>query len=421
MLILLKMPIFYITRDIERALGTNLNIPNYYIISNYSQYGKSLAKKYKNIVLIKEKRILDTWELMNSLKVKQYIKNTTQKPNILVFKNTSQIEKICQKNNWNLLNPPSKLTNEIEQKISQVKWAGSLKKYFPNYEIKKCKDTKWNGEKIIIQFNQSHTGSGTILIKNKKQLDEIKQKFPERLIRTAKYIKGPLFTNNNIIWNKKIIIGNISYQITGLKPFTDVKFATIGNDWALPHKILSKKQLNQFYKIAQDVGEKMKKSAWQGAFGIDVVMDEKTKKMYLVEINARQSASVSFESELQNNIIKLQKIQNYEMTIFQAHLASLLGIKYNKEKLIKITNGAQIIYRVNNNKPNNKLIRNSKQQLINNKKILEKNELKIILYNNTKPNSDLLRIQSKIGIMNQHNKFNKIGLKIKTILKIKIL
>jgi hypothetical protein len=327
-------------------------------------------------------------------------------PDILVFKNTSRIEKICHENNWNLLNPSSKLADEIEQKISQIKWAGSLKKYFPDYQIKQCKDIVWNGKKIIIQFNQSHTGSGTILIKSKKQLEELKLKFPKRLARTAKYIIGPLFTNNNIVWKNKVLLGNINYQITGLKHFTDVKFATIGNDWALPHKILNEKQILQYKKITLEVGKKMRKSGWKGVFGIDVVMDEKNGKMYLLEINARQPASTTYESELQSYNIGHVAHNKKMFTTFQAHLASLLKLKYNNEKLIEIKNGAQIIYRVKNEelRIKNYVLRE-----------IKKYKFKAIQYNNTKPNSDLLRIQSKDGIMSKHNTFNKIGKKIKSL------
>ena len=317
-------PVFYVTRDIERALGLNLSISNYYIISNYTEYGKSLAKKYKNILLIKEEKMLDTWELLKHSKVKKNINHLSSprrrgsswlahnrldprlrgddrrhSPDILVFKNTSQIEKICHENNWNLLNPATKLSNEIEEKISQIKWLGSLKKYLPKYQIKKCGKIKWGGKKFVLQFNHSHTGSGTLLIENENQLNEIKNKFPLREARVADYIDGPLFTNNNIVWEKQILFGNINYQITGLKPFTDLRFATIGNDWTLPNKILSAEQIKKYKKIANDVGQRMKKFGWKGLFGIDVVIDKKTGRLYLLEINARQPASASFESGLQ--------------------------------------------------------------------------------------------------------------------------
>ena len=59
-------PIVYITRDIERALGLELDIPGYYIISNNTEFAKSVAKDRTNILLIEEEKLLDTWQLMEN-------------------------------------------------------------------------------------------------------------------------------------------------------------------------------------------------------------------------------------------------------------------------------------------------------------------------------------------------------------------
>ncbi len=404
-----KQPVIYVSRDIERALGFDLDTQGYFIISNYTDFAKQTAKNKKNILLVKDKKMLDTWELLQHPKTKLFVNSPLIRGGrggvgILVFKNTLQIEKICAENGWKLLNPPAELSNKVEEKISQIEWLGPLKKYLPSYEVQKCRDVKFTKKPFILQFNRSHTGSGTILIESKKQLDEIKKIFPEREARIARYIEGPLFTNNNIVSKNKILIGNISYQITGLKPFTDRNFATVGNDWALPHKILSKKQILQYKKIAYDVGKRLQKDGWRGLFGIDVVVNEKTGKLYLLEINCRQPASAVYESQLQ---LKAKSYKLKALTVFEAHLMALLGKDLKKYNLIKIKDGAQIISRITKH-----VSHNTKQQIKN----LQMLGFKTISYNNTEPNSDLLRIQSKCGITKKHNEFNKTGEKIVKIL-----
>lgn len=434
--------IIYVTRDIERALGLalseteglSLDIQGYFIISNSTPFAKSVSKGHKNVLLIKERELLDTWELLKHPKVRRFISSTAnpsltlpeeglkspplrgvspstraqaegggvRRPNIMVFKNTIQIEKTCRENGWKLLNAPAELSNKVEEKISQIKWLGTLKKYLPPYKVDECKNFKFNDKSFVLQFNRSHTGSGTILISNEKQLMELKKIFPEREARIAPYIDGPLFTNNNVVGNTRILLGNISYQITGLKPFTDLPFSTIGNDWALPHKYLSKKQITQYKKIATDVGLKLKKSGWKGLFGIDVVVNEKTGKLYLLEINCRQPASTTYESQLQQ--FKDTKRQGYNVTTFEAHLMALTGIDLKGKELIQIEDGAQVILR--NKKTKIQGYKNTRIQLF------KKNQFNVIGYNNTEPNSDLLRIQSKVGIMKENNKFNNIGKKI---------
>jgi len=401
-------PVVYITRDIERAIGLNLNTPGYYIISNYSESYKTVDNS--NVLLIKEDKQLDTWELLKNPEVKDFI-NNLEKANLAVFKPTKQIERICEENNWNLLNPSAELSDKIEEKISQLEWLGDLKKYLPGYSVQLCKDIEWKEEKFILQFNRSHTGSGTMLIESNEQLDEIKNKFPERKARLARYIDGPLFNNNNVVTKNKVLIGNINYQITGLEPFTDRPFASIGNDWGFPHKYLSPEQIEQYKKIVNDIGDKLRNDGWKGLFGVDIVVEESTGKLYLVEINARQPASTTFESQLQTNTHNLQpkadqpwaeKPKTY-LTTFEAHLASLLDIDLSDHELIKIKDGAQIISRITDH------VTHIDPETIQH---LEKENFILTKYDNTKHGSDLLRIQSKKSIIESHNKFNELGEKI---------
>ena len=49
----------------------------------------------------------------------------------------------------------------------------------------------------------------------------------------------------------QIAIGNPSYQITGMPPLTDSPFATVGNDWSLPHTLLNERHLAEFRDIAE--------------------------------------------------------------------------------------------------------------------------------------------------------------------------
>jgi len=277
-----KKRLFYVCRDVERAAaGLLLDLPNFYIITNDGAYARELAKGVKDckIVRLKNKEQLDTFQLLINQSTNKLIHRGDL---VMVFKPTKQIEEICKENGWKLLNPSAQLANRVEEKISQVTWLGSLKKYLPDYKIAECGKIKWPGEKFVLQFNHSHTGSGTILVNSPKQLAEIQKQFPRRPARYARYIAGPLFTNNNIVWNNKILLGNISYQITGLKPFTDNKFATIGNDWAVTTRILNAKQIKQYHAIAIAVGKRLAKSGWKGLFGIDVIVDEKSGRLYLL-------------------------------------------------------------------------------------------------------------------------------------------
>jgi len=216
-----------------------------------------------------------------------------------------------------------------------------------------------------------------------------------------------LYTNNNCVFEDRIAIGNISYQITGLLPFTDREFATIGNDWSLSKNLMTKDQKSKYIEIVKMVGKKLRKDGWIGLFGIDTIVDNSTGKLYLLEINCRQPSSTSFEAKLQK--IKNKNLKNANYTIFEAHLSSLLGINFDDGELIDNIEGAQIIYR---NKKNKSLTLDQKNYADS----LEEEGFNVIIYQNTKPGSDLLRIQSTEGIMANQNEFNENGKKILNIL-----
>jgi len=160
------------------------------------------------------------------------------------------------------------------------------------------------------------------------------------------YIDGPTLTSNIVVAPKEIIYGAISYQITGLKPFTDNDFsATIGNDFAFASSLLSEQAKKQYTDIAKQVAEKMRKAEWKGAFGIDCMWSTAEEKMYLLEINAREPASLSFESLLQQSI-------GDSPTIMDWHIAALLGESPEQAPAI-INNGAQLVLRAQTTLPNN--------------------------------------------------------------------
>ncbi len=393
---MLETPTVYITRDIERATAS-LHQKNYYIITNSTPFAKSLSNLTPNIVLVSKSRPLDTHELLEQTKVKKII-NSLSNPSLVVFKNTTLIEKICKDNKWRLLNPAACLAAIVEEKISQLEWLGDLQKYLPPHQVMLGKNLEWKNENFIAQFNRAHTGSGTMLIKLKSEVEEIRNKFPERPIRVTKFIEGPAFTSNNIVWGGKILPGPIMYQITGLSPFTRNQFATIGNDWELPNILLNNSQKESYQKTVEEVGIKLAKDGWKGLFGIDAMLDSKAGAIHLIEINARQPASTTYESQL-------QKVN----TTFEAHLSALLDLPNTNFTLSPVTKGAQIIQRV----PAGGALSDVKKKI----KQLEKLGLNVILYTNKKPETDLLRIQSKKGIMLAHNQFNELGKKISEILK----
>ena len=391
----LKKPLIYVTRDIERALGME-PVDNYFIITNDTPHGREVKVQYPdNIRLIKAPtayEVLDTYDLLLVPEVQKMI--DTRDADIVVFQNTGRIERLAQEMHWNLLNPSAELAKKVEEKISQIVWLGPDAKLLPNHRIMLVKDVVFSGTQFVLQFNHTHTGQGTYIINGSSNLDVLKEKFSERECRIVDFVKGPVFTVNASVGTLCTTVGSPSYQITGLKPFTDLPFSTIGNDWSLP----TPAEVKEISCIARVVGRRLKKSGWRGLFGIDVIKDEITGKMYLLEINARQAASVVFESTLQKSMSPRSH------SIFEIHISALLK-RCLPFSTSHIKNGAQIVSRVTTT-PHTVDVAT-----------LCTHKLTVTEYKNTIHNKELFRIQSNLGIMKSHNILSELGTFISSCIK----
>lgn len=318
-----KKPLWYITREQER--------------------GQGLERVLKNYKIITSSRPQSTFQIIKNL-------NQGQSQRVVVFKNTPQIQRALREKNLELLNPSAELVEKYENKISQYSW---LKKIIPDHlpptlviipqerEYQKIK--KEIGGKFICQFNHGHSGEGTQIISNQEDWKNLQKKFPQRPVRLSQLIKGETFTINACLWENCVLLGNPSYQITGLKECTDLPFATIGNDWYYANQNLSASDLRKMRNLVQKIGKSMKEGGWQGLFGVDFVKNEK-KDWKVIEVNARQPASANLETILQQKT-------GPGLTILTVHFAALLKIpliidqKQAQKSIQKIKEGARILIR----------------------------------------------------------------------------
>ncbi len=397
--------IIYVTRDIERALGASTS-NNYKIISNDTPYGQTIKNKDpENIILIQgdPDDLKGTTELLSQPETSKLISPDTS---LLVFKNTLRVEAAAKAHGCELLNPPATLSERVENKLSQVRWLGPIgTKYLPPHASKLSKMITWKSNNpFIIQWAHGHTGDGTILVKTPDELRAIQEKFPQRMARVSAYIQGPSYTLNAIVSGERVLMGNVSYQITGLQPFTDNEFSTVGNDWGLAKRSLTSEDMTYIKTMVQEIGARLKADGWKGLFGVDIIKDEARNKIYLIEINARQPASTTFESNLQD---KARQAGATGVTTFEAHIRALSNLPTDSE-IVEITDGAQVIQRVT---------KNTQSFFDDVVKTLEKLDLDVVSYQNSAYNSDLLRIQSSKGIMESHGAMNDNGRKIAEAIK----
>jgi len=429
-------PIFFITPNPNRAIGLEKIIKNYYVICSQKSDIIDYFKKEKIAVLcLNNNKIKNSGKILADKEAIKYIreKSGNKKANIITFKPSPMIQKICDENSFKYVGNDWKLNRKLEDKIEFVGITKKLK--IPNAESRIIKLDKDNfslkatfrnvtfKEKFIIQLPRGFSGKTTFLIESKKDLNKILEKYKNRKIKISKYLEGRTWTINACVAKNKMLISQPIFQITGLTAYNKNKFGTCGNDYTYGKK-LSNKEKEKIFSYTKKIGKYLKGLKYKGIFGLDFIVSN--DEVNLIEINPRLVASIPVFTKLQ--------IQNKERSFLLSHIlefinndgvldnradsfnASQLVIRNIKSKPIKITKNLKSgIYEIKKDR----LIFKEEAYCVN--RNLNKSEFLIqCVAKNSIINSDIeyANIQVGYGIMKNEREFKSCFDKIiKTVLK----
>ena len=263
---------------------------------------------------------------MSNKKVIDYIKEKSknQKANIITFKPSPMIQKVCDENGFKYLGNSWKSNRKLEDKIEFIKITRKLK--IPNAEsgIIKLDESNFSlkatfrnvafKEKFVIQLPRGFSGNSTFFIKNKNDLNRILKKYKNRKAKLSKYVEGETYTINACVAGNKILISQPIFQITGLSAYNKNSFGTCGNDYVYPQK-LKKEENKKIFDYTKKVGEYIKGLNYKGIFGLDFVVSN--NEVNLIEINPRIIGSMPLFTKLQ--------IQNKETPFLLSHILEFVS------------------------------------------------------------------------------------------------
>ena len=351
-----EAPVFFITNDPERALGLENVLNNYHIVCidhgdivDYMEKSgvkifcleKKLGKK--NIIFRNSNRLL------NHELTQKYIKeNSDGNGYLMTFKISSAFEKTAKKMGFQILNTSAELNKKYENKISQYETLSKENINFPQTLILSLGESNYEeiikklDKEIVVQFDRGHTGKGTIFINTEEEFKDLSSKFPNRTVRVSQKIEGQAVTINACVTRVGILVSGLSFQITGIPELVNTKGGTVGNDFDYV-KSISEEQKVGISEETKKIGRAMQASGYLGLFGVDFILAD--GKIYVIEVNARQPASVPFFNILQSI--------NEQIPLSLFHVASFLGLNfevkiadYNRKVLGHISAG-QVFLRNN--------------------------------------------------------------------------
>ncbi len=344
---LTEKPLVYFSREVERAIGLEDYLQNYHIFCVENHYiVNQIEKKELNIYCTDNKNIelksKSTIDLLRNEQIQNEI-NIIGKSGFYaqVFQNSGPIENEIKKLNGIQFNSSYLLSKKYENKISQYEFLRKAEIPVPtgritNLSTENYSSLKNDYDKFVIQLEKSHTGGGTFIIDSQETFDYIKSKFNGNIVKITKFVKGDVYTINGCVTDNGTFVSAPQYQITGVAQLAASLGTTVGNDWSHA-KILPKKTQKEILKTMQKLGAAIQFEGYKGIFGIDFIVSD--EKIYVLEINARQTANVPLQTqlELKHDIVPQALI----------NLANWLDITLDikPEGELKFMDGAQVFLR----------------------------------------------------------------------------
>lgn len=345
-----KKSIFFITPDVKRGIGLDRILPNYHIICAYTDpLIPILRKQGAHIFCLEENQeeseeaIKNSGKLLEHPRVSEYIKRFTRNiPAIMYFKPSLKLDFLIEKNGYRPIGNKSNLNEQFENKIEFFQFLGKhLQRYciagetgiLSNFHFTTL--TKKYETPFVVQFGHGWAGKTTFFINHEDEFADLVKKFPQTKAKVSQKIEGYTVLNNCCIYGDAVLVSQPAIQVNNVKELSSQEGVTCGRQW--PVQFLGKAEIDQIKNISQTIGILMRKTGFTGFFGLDFLIGEKSRRIYISEVNARLTASSAFftRRQLGEGVIPLEAY----------HMGSFLQISLPILKEETHIIGSQIIFR----------------------------------------------------------------------------
>ncbi len=343
----LGSPIFYLTKNIERSFGLENLLRHFYIITGQNSYTIRLLEERGIEVMLTQPELSSSLQLIKDSKVQEYItKNTRNKAHLMYFKPSRALE-VASGDNI-VLNPDARIAGKIENKITQYQLLqeGGFGDNLPKAILKRISEVDFDslvkelGSSFVVQFDVGHSGNSTFFIHSKEEFDTFKNEY-FRTNMMMKFVQTCAFhfiTTNGVATINGTYVGGLCNQMTGLQELGALRGETCGNNW---YQLGVTDQIREeAVALTKLLGEYFYTLGYRGFFGVDFSITG--EELYILEINARQTASIQDFTKLQ--------LENEEIPLAVINLLELLQIpfsidieQYNKNNAQPIDASALIV------------------------------------------------------------------------------
>jgi len=339
--------IFYICISSEKGNGIENLIKNFHIIClKDDDFWKHLTvEKNHYCVELNNPGIIikNSYEIIKLNEVVDWIKSYNAKRTcVMTFKNTPRFEIITKEHDWELLNNISKISNFFENKFNLPDIATQANVKIPASRIEKLANIQESELPCVAQLPFGHTGNGTFIINSLTDLKKLIDVYNQTKFKISQYVTGlPMNINGIVINIGATLTTGLNIQLTGIPELSLSNSVTCGNNYEFENNINEPVRI-RIINTCKKIGKFLASNGYRGLFGIDIIIEENTNEIFLIEINARQTANVSFYNIIQNTNCQLNSLLIHILTSLNFNL--LISNDYSLTNSMS-TNASQIICR----------------------------------------------------------------------------
>lgn len=346
-------------------VGPAYFLPGYEIICYKNSWDVEEIEKKCRVIAIerdfkKDLKRLNSLAILKHPDVQQYLKQKNKKIGLFLYKSTKKIEKTADQLGWKIVANRSKIRDpyenkkifrEILEEVGVEPVPGEIVSIadFSKRIFEQCQ--RKYGQKLVLQLPEVTKGGGrgNTFIDKKEDLKlfwekvrRLSRDFDIKNVIIAKFIKGISPSITGCATRHGILTGVVQTQITDIPEVINIQKGAglfVGHDWSFRH--YPEKIKKQAERIARRFGEYIYQKGYRGIFGIDLLIEQGTDKVYPCECNPRYTGAFPVYSMIQ------WKLREPSFDVFQ--LLEHLKIDYpmNFKKMDKLykqkKEGSQLI------------------------------------------------------------------------------
>jgi len=300
-----------------------------------------------------------TISTLNDHSIINHLNSFKEKPVLLVYRMSKGLVNTFKEHDWTIVGSDYNVRNKYDNKIEFNKILEEINLPVPPYVILSQEDIDYNnvvkslGDRIVIQFPISFSGSGTFIIHSKEdfyitiaseRFRKQKQKNALGKIKITKYVNRKLSPVMGVCCTKEgVVYTDLYNQIIDSPEVVREEKGTgvyCGNEWTSAK--FSESIKIQAYRAAEKIGTYLQKNeGYKGYFGLDFILDDDNKILYAIEVNVRLIGSFPVFSMLQE-VHKQPLIQAIQILQYLDRDDYVLDVESLNKEMKGMMNGSYI-------------------------------------------------------------------------------